>query len=215
MGNGRMQKTSLNGSDPTTVLDLHKLNCSYYLYVDNNDNIYLSDILNHRVLLFHSNSTNFTIVAGMGVPGSNNDHLNQPYGIFVNHIRTIYIADHHNHRIMKLLSGASSGVRVAGDGTLGSSSTQLSYPTQIIVDKNEYMYISEYGNSRITRWAPNSTCGVCIAGCTGASGTASIQLKGPHSLAFDSSGSLYVSDRENHRVQKFQILDYHSEYFIH
>ena len=151
------------------------------------------------------------MVAGNGVAGSDNNQLDTPYGVFVNHAGTIYVADCHNHRIMKWLSGASSGVIVAGNGAASSSSTQLNSPTQIIVDANGYMYISESGNSRITRWAPNSTFGVCIVACTGTPGIASTQLYAPHSLAFDSNGSLYVSDYGNHRVQKFQILKYHSE----
>ncbi len=204
--NRRVQKLSLNGSDPTTVFHSDQLNVPCYLYVDNNDNIYVSDTWNHRVLLVHSNSTNFSIVAGTGVPGSNNDQLNVPYGMFVNHNKTIYIADRRNHRIMKWFSGASAGILAAGSGTPGNSLIQLNEPTHIIVDRNEYMYISDKKNERIIRWAPNATFGTCIAACTGAVGTAPTQLNGPHSLAFDSNGSLYVSDWDNHRVQKFQIL---------
>jgi sugar lactone lactonase YvrE len=210
--NYRLQKTSLNGSNPSTVLGFSGLALSYYLYVDNNDNIYLSDVSNNSVLLFPSNSTNFTVVAGTGVAGSNNTQLNQPSGIFVNQNGTIYIGDWENNRIMKWYSGATSGIMVAGNGTTGTSSTQLSHPTQIIVDSNDYMYISEYGNSRITRWPPNSNYGECIAACTGTSGSASTQLTLPRSLAFDSNGSLYVSDTGNNRIQKFQILPYNSKY---
>jgi sugar lactone lactonase YvrE len=204
--NRRVQKLSLNGSDPITVFRSDELNQPFYLYVDNNDNIYVSDTFNYRVLLVHSNSTNFTIVAGTGVQGPNNDQLNWPYGVFVNHNKTIYIADRHNHRIMKWFSEASAGILAAGDGSPGSSSTQLNEPTHIIVDVNEYMYISDGGNARIIRWASNSNFGLCIAACTSTVGTALTQLNGPHSLAFDSYGSLYVSDYVNHRVQKFQIL---------
>ncbi len=213
--NYRVRKLSLDGSNPITVFSSSELNWPYYLYVDHNDNIYFSDTYSHRVLLFHAKSKNFSMVAGTGVNGSNNNQLDRPYGIFVNQAGTIYIADCSNHRIMKWLSGASSGIIVAGNGTFGASSTQLNTPAQVVLDENEYMYISEIGNSRITRWAPNSTFGVCIAGCTGTWGTASTQLNGPHSLAFDSNGSLYVNDHYNHRVQKFQILNYHSEYCIH
>jgi sugar lactone lactonase YvrE len=204
--NRGVQKLSLNGSDPTTVFHSTELNEPRYIYVDNNDNIYVSDTENHRVLLVHSNSTNFSIIAGTGVPGSNNDQLNWPFGVFVNRNKTIYIADRLNHRIMKWFSGASAGILAAGDGSPGSSSTQLNGPIHIIVDVNEYMYISDAGNARIIRWAPNSTFGVCVAACTSTAGTAPTQLNMPHSLAFDSNGSLYVSDWENHRVQKFQIL---------
>jgi sugar lactone lactonase YvrE len=209
-----VQKTALDGSNPSTVLDLNGLNSPYYLYVNDNDNIYLSATGNHSVLLFCSNSTNFSIVAGTGVVGNGSDQLNKPFGVFVNQNGTIYVADYHNHRIMKWFSGATSGFMVGGNGTRGTSATQLDSPTQIIVDTNEYMYISEAGNSRITRWAPNSTFGVCIAACAGSTGTASTQLNGPQSLAFDSHGSLYVSDRSNNRIQKFQIFQYDSKYSI-
>ncbi len=212
--NHRVQKTSLNGSNPSTVLGYGGSVGPLYFYVDNNDNIYLSDYNNNRVLLFLSNSTNFTMVAGTGVQGPSNTQLNHPNGIFVNQNGTIYIADYLNNRIMKWYSGATSGIMVAGDGTAGASSTQISDPTQIIVDTNDYMYISEWGNARITRWPPNSTYGECIAACNGTSGAASTQLNGSQSVAFDSNGSLYVSDTYNNRIQKFQILSYNSKYQI-
>ena len=214
-GNQRIQKLSLDSSNPTTALQLNETYSLTYLYVDINDNIYLSDTTHHRVLLFHSNLTSETLVAGTGVNGSDDTQLNQPYGVFVNQIGTIYIADCQNHRIMKWLPGASSGIRVAGTGIAGASLTQLNLPTHIIVDTNEYMYISESGNVRITRWSPNSTYGVCIAACTGTSGIASNQLNRPHSLAFDNNGSLYISDLFNNRVQKFEILNYHGKYSIY
>jgi sugar lactone lactonase YvrE len=210
--NYRLQETSLDGSNPSMVLNISALNTPYYVYVVNDDNIYLSDTFNNRVVLFLSNSTNFTVVAGTGGMGTNINQLYLPYGIFVDQNGTIYIADCFNNRIMKWLAGASVGSLAAGDGTSGSSSTQLSYPTQIIVDTNEYMYISEFGNSRITRWAPNSSFGVCIAACTGTYGISSTQLSGPFSLAFDSHGSLYVCDTLNNRTQKYQIFQYNSKY---
>jgi sugar lactone lactonase YvrE len=210
--NYRVQKTSLNGSNPSTVLSYGGLVLPEYLYVDNNDNIYLSDSNHNRVLLFPSSSTNSAMVAGTGVQGSNNTQLYFPCGIFVNQNGTIYIADLKNNRIMKWYSGATSGIMVAGTGIAGSSLTQLNWPSQVIVDTNGYMYISEQLNARITRWPPNSTYGECIAACTGTSGTASTQLNNPFSLAFDSEGSLYVGDHGNNRIQKFQILPDNSNY---
>ncbi|CAF1330964.1 unnamed protein product [Rotaria sordida] len=68
------------------------------------------------------------------------------------------------------------------------------------------MYITDFGNNRILRWPPNSNSGECIAVCTGVSGNGIDTLNGPFSLAFDSYGSLFISDGQNNRVQKFQIL---------
>ena len=212
--NYRVQKLSLNGSNPTTILNYSRSYSCYYIYVDHEANIYLSASLQHKVVLYRSNSTNETMIAGDGTLGSKNNQLNRPYGMFVDRKGTLYIADRYNHRIMKWTRGARLGIGVAGNGTKGAQKEQLSFPVYVTVDRNEYMYISEDGNHRIIRWAPNSKSGKCIVGCAGNSGNAPNQLCSPHSLAFDSDGSLYVSDWCNNRIQKFQILSTRSEYFI-
>ncbi|UJR19401.1 hypothetical protein I4U23_022531 [Adineta vaga] len=199
---------SLNGSNPTTLSHITGLLSPTHFYIDNNGDIYASSYVSHSVFVFRSNSSTGSRVAGNGFLGLTNQQLNEPYGIFVKDVGVIYIADYRNHRIMKWLSGASSGIRVAGDGTPGSKSTQLNSPIDIIVDENEYMYIVEYGNSRVTRWSPNSSSGICIVACSGEAGVRSTQLKEPRSLSFDRSGSLYVSDQGNHRIQKFELLNY-------
>jgi len=199
-GNHRIIKLSLNGSNETHAVQLNQSLVPKYIYVDFDENIYFSEGTSHTVRLFNSTLETVDIVAGNGTNGSADNQLNIPYGIFVDQNRTVYVADCHNNRIMKWFSGASVGIRVAG-----STPTELRLPTHIIVDNNGYMYISESGNARVTRWAPNSTFGICIAACTGILGKSSNQLQGPHSLTFDSDGSLYVSDYGNNRIQKFQI----------
>ena len=214
MGNARIQKLSLNGSNPSTILNFDASFSGQYFYFDNETNIYLASMWHHTVFFVRANTTNVSIVAGTGVNGSSDNELYRPYGLFVTSTKSIYIADCFNHRVMRWDPGATTGIRVAGNGSPGSAATQLNSPTQVIMDSDEYLYISESDNVRITRWAPNSTFGVCIAACTGIPGTAVNQLNGPHSLALDSYGSLYVSDYGNNRVQKFQILNYRSEYMI-
>ena len=199
-GNYRIIKLSLNGSNQTHAVQLNQSLIPMFIYVDFDENIYFSERTSHTVRLFNSTLETVDIVAGNGTNGSADNQLNIPYGIFVDQNRTVYVADCHNNRIMKWFSGASVGIRVAG-----STPTELRLPTHIIVDNNGYMYISESGNARVTRWAPNSTFGICIAACTGILGKSSNQLQGPHSLTFDSDGSLYVSDYGNNRIQKFQI----------
>ncbi|CAF1067909.1 unnamed protein product [Rotaria sordida] len=50
------------------------------------------------------------------------------------------------------------------------------------------------------RW---SSTGITIAGITGSPGSASNQLHTPYHLALDSTGSLYIGDSDNHRVQRY------------
>lgn len=208
--NHRLLKLSLNGTDATTVLNLAGMRFPHYLFVDDDTNIYISDTNDHKILQISPNLEGTRIVAGNGTPALSDSTLAGPYGVFVTDDKTIYAADYHNNRIMNWLPDAFSGTLVAGDETPGPNFTQLHNPTHVFVDRNGYMYIAEDSNHRIVRWAPDSKFGRCIAGCSGYSGAHSTQLKRPHSLAFDSNGSLYVSDFDNRRVQKFQMLNYYS-----
>jgi sugar lactone lactonase YvrE len=210
--NYRVQEWSRNGTNPTTVPGAQSLSISFYLFLDKDNYLYVSDYVNNIVIRFAPNSSISATVAGTGASGTASNQLNSPCGIFVDDNKTLYIADANNCRIQKWIYGATSGIMVAGNGSSGSSFSQLSLPTALVVDANGYMYILDTNNNRILRWAPNATSGVCIAACTGTSGAQTNQLNFPTGLAFDSNGSMYVSDQNNNRIQKFQILDSNSEY---
>ena len=171
--------------------------------------LYVTDTVNDRILRFPPGSTagtGATMVAGTGVAGAGPSQLNNPYKAFVDDDLTMYIADADNHRIQRWSYGACSGVTVAGTGTAGSALNQLNTPASVVVDSNGFMYISDFGNHRILRWSVGACVGECIAACSGASGTAANQLNNPFSLAFDSNGLLYVSDKLNNRVQQFPLF---------
>lgn len=217
--NYRVVYWNKNGTNPTLVAgstgvaggstSYNTFNRGYQIFVDIYGNLYLSDQANHRVLRFAPNSkngTNATVVAGTGSSGDGPDVLNSPWGIFVDTDLTLYIADTGNHRIQRWKYYACNAVTVAGRVTIsGSGLYQLNNPTAVAVDSNQYLYIVDKGNNRLLRWAPEACMGVCLAGCTTGAGTSSTQLSTPFSIAFDSQGSIYVSDTNNHRVQKFQV----------
>jgi sugar lactone lactonase YvrE len=205
--NNRIQKWSINGTNPSTLPGGGTFDYSYNFYIDKNENVYVSVYHDNTVIRFAANSGTFTTVAGTGTVGAESNRLNCPYGIFVDDNLTLYIADYNNHRIQKWTFGASSGTTVAGTGINGPSLSQISYPSSVVLDKNGYMYITDTGNNRIVRWEPSSTSGVCIVACMGTSGTRTNQLNWPSAVATDSSGSLIVADYDNNRVQKFLILN--------
>lgn len=217
--NVRVQKWSRNFTDPVTVAgtsgrtgnatDMNRFGYSYNLFVDNYGNVFVGDYRNQRVMMFSWNSTDGTngvIAAGTGVKGSESNQLNGPSGIFLTDDGLLYIADCDNHRIQRWILGKNSGVTVAGGKGGGNALSQLYYPYTVLVDLNGYMYISDYSNHRIMRWRPEAAQGECIAACSGSKGLNLNQLNGPSSISFDSSGSLYVNDYLNNRVQKFKLL---------
>jgi sugar lactone lactonase YvrE len=226
--NYRVQKWSRNLSNPVTVAgifgvkgistDMTTLSRCFALFVDNYANLFVSDFDNNRVMMFPWNSTSGTggaMVAGTGISGSGINQLKGPYGLFVTDNGVLYIADYNNHRIQKWVLGGTSGVTVAGTGVAGNGLSQFNGPNTILVDLNGYMYITDEDNGRIMRWEPGAFIGECIAGCSGTPGAAANQLDHPNSIAFDSSGSMYVSDWRNNRVQNFQILDEISKKLIY
>ena len=223
--NYRVQRWSRNGVNGTTVAGItgsagtaagnNTFGASYGIYLGKYGYLYVSDQATHRVLRFPLGSTSGTsavVVAGTGVAGSGPSQLNSPYKAFVDDGLTMYIADTGNHRIQRWSYGACSGVTVAGTGVAGSALNQLSNPSLVIVDASGFMYISDSNNHRILRWSVGSCSGECIAACAGGAGTTTTTLNNPFSLAFDSNGWLYVSDRLNHRVQKFSLLGGFGEY---
>ena len=180
------------------------------LVVDNTGAIYVSDTPNFRVLRFPPNSSNGTagaMVAGTGATGYGWLGLINPREIFVDSSRTLYIADSSNNRIQKWDFQSSHGVTVAGGAGSGSNLNQLSAPNSLVVDDYGQMYIVDKGNNRILRWGPDDCVGDCIAGCSMSAGTRPDQFNSPSSIAFDSQGALYVSDTNNHRVQRFSLMN--------
>jgi sugar lactone lactonase YvrE len=225
-GNNRILKFSRNGTNPITVVgstgDLNKpltmadILSGSCLFVDNYAQLYVSDDIHQKVIRFPANSLSGVRganAAGNGMVGPGPERFNDPRGLFVDEVGMLYVVDHNNHRVQRWQLGDRFGETVAGTEFSDRNSNQLTFPISIVVDLNGYMYISDaYYGGRIMRWAPNAKSGECIVACTGRNGINSDQLSMPSALAFDSNGSLYVSDSKNHRVQKFEILHNISEY---
>jgi len=171
------------------------------LFVDINDILYCSMRDIHQIVSKSLNSVadTLTVAAGIGCPGSASDMLNLPSGIFVDINLTLYVADCGNDRIQLFQSDPFNGTTVAGNGS--GATIALNCPTGIVLDGDNYLFIVDSGNNRIIRSESNGF--QCIAGCSRSSGSASNQLNNPWSLSFDSYGNIFVTDRDNNRIQKF------------
>ena len=73
-----------------------------------------------------------------------------------------------------------------------------------MIDSNNALYVADYSYNRIQKFSSGSTIGMTIAGQpSGTAGSNASFLRNPSAILFDSSGNLYVSDMNNHRVQFF------------
>ena len=198
---GSVTKANLNENRTVPITSFNR-SC-FGLFIDLNHTIYCAmghiHLVAKRSLV--DNTTGLTIVAGTGVNGSAPDMFNFPCGIFVDTNFIVYVADTDNHRVQLFHAGEKNGTTVAGAGAPNGGI--LNRPHALVLDGNGYLFIIEHGAHRLTVSGPNGF--QCVAGCNGTPGSASNQLKFPVALALDSYGNIFVSDRDNNRIQKFMV----------
>jgi hypothetical protein len=175
------------------------------LFIDINNGIYCSSVNHHRVIKVELNSDIMIsmVVAGRTCPGLAPNMLNHPHGIFVDLKLNLYVADTNNDRIQRFARGQLDAITVVG--LEAQVRSVLRRPTGIVLDANDYMYVVDSHNHRIIRSTVRAF--ECLVGCSGESGSTSSQLHNPQTMAFDSDGNILVTDFNNHRIQKFILVE--------
>ena len=82
------------------------------------------------------------------------------------------------------------------------SAGPFNFPTGVAVGPHGDLYVTDgYGNARVHRFDSNGT----LLGSWGEPGVDAGQFRLPHHIIIDSRGALLVADRENERVQVFDL----------
>ena len=171
---------------------------------DSHDRVYVLTRGAHPVIVFDKEGR-FLNAWGEG-------QFQRPHGIFIDHNDVLWIADDKNHTVHKYTpdgellmtlgepgkftdtgykSGVSPVLRSAGP---------FNRVTNVAVLPTGDMYIADgYGNARIHKFSAEGK----LLFSWGEPGRGPGQFIIPHGLAVDSSGLVYVADRENSRVQIF------------
>jgi uncharacterized protein (TIGR03437 family) len=194
-----------------------------YAALDSDGNLYITDTGNARVVKV-SPSNSIVTVAGPKKDLSFADKkcatepfsflIDFPSGIAVDSTRTPYFADYGINRIYKLLPDgqrctvAGSGQKLV-TGSTNAADAQLSTIFGIAFDSRNNLYIAQPDDNRVLRLTFGATptiapfAGSGKAGYSGDGGqAANATLNGPHGLAFDAAGNLYIADRYNHVIRK-------------
>ncbi|CAF2193275.1 unnamed protein product, partial [Rotaria magnacalcarata] len=174
------------------------------LAMDEQRNLYVSDVAKVEVRRYQLGEKNGTLVAGGNGKGAGLNQLNYPTFLFVDGHQNVYVSDNNNNRVMKWNKGATEGIVVAGGQGQGSALTQLNDPLGLFVDTLGTVYVADWGNHRVMRWTQGATQGTVIVGGNGR-GAGVNQFSYPYGLSFHRHGNLYVVDWNNHRVQRFSI----------
>ena len=122
------------------------------------------------------------------------------HGLHVDPWDNVWVTDCGRHLVMKF-SPAGALVQTLGrDGETGGTDRLFYQPTHVcVLPTGEFFVTDGYGNSRVIKF---SAAGERLLEW-GIRGTAPGEFHTPHVITLGRDGLLYVSDRENDRVQVF------------
>lgn len=164
--------------------------------------------------VFPGSGRTLTTIAGDGVAGSTDGHINQPFGLAVGADGALYFCDTNNHRILRLDLESRKISVVAGSGQKGyagdggpATSARLDEPYEIAFDDDGNLFFCDRLTHTVRRvdlisGLISTVAGTGIEGFSGDGGPGvRAQLKQPHSIAFDPEGHLLICDILNFRIR--------------
>ncbi|WP_109852152.1 NHL repeat-containing protein [Aquimarina sp. AU58] len=182
------------------------------LTIDTAGNIYVADTGNHRIRKITPTGVVSTI-AGSGISGFVNGtgtaaQFDSPYGIDVHANGDLYVADTGNHSI-RHITPAGVVSTYAGTGISGlingnTTTAQFNEPIDVVIGLSTNLYIADASN-HVIRQITDTGSVLTLAGSSqgyadGAGATA--QFSSPYGVTRDTSGNIYVADKDNHRIRK-------------
>ncbi|CAF1025762.1 unnamed protein product [Adineta steineri] len=181
------------------------------IVVDSNQNMYIADVTNARILQWKVGASSGVSIEGMTVYGTSTISFD-PNG-------SLFIADTAKNRVLRFAISclpisnsncpmtvwASNATTIAGSpmGIAGFTSTLLSNIVDIMVDKNDSIYVLDYGTYyRMQIFYPGSQLGRTIINATVGSDLNQFSY-GPSAINIDVNGNMYVLDGVASRVTKW------------
>ena len=136
----------------------------------------------------------------------------QPHGIFVEKTGAVWITDtqatkdgKHGLQVFKFSPDGKILMTLGKPGTAGEGPDTFGAPSDVIVAPNGAIFVTDghngcnCPNARIVKFSRDGK----FLKSWGKQGGAAGEFDGPHALAFDSKGRLFVGDRSNNRIQIF------------
>jgi trimeric autotransporter adhesin len=199
-----------------------QLNLPGSVFLDNAQNLVISDTGNQRVRVVTAGNISTFAGGGSGGDGgpSASATLADPYNVAEDGSGNVYVADSANNRIRKIAPGGASITTVAGTGNSGYSGdggpatiATLNAPTMVILDTEGDLFIADAGNSVIrevsaatgnisTFAGTGFACTQNAPGCGDGGPATSATLSDPIAIAFDTEGNLYISDYTAVRIRE-------------
>jgi DNA-binding beta-propeller fold protein YncE len=123
-----------------------------------------------------------------------------PHGLTVDKENNVWVTDVALHQIFKFSHEGKLLMKLGVAKTPGNDSIHFNLPTDVAVANDGSFYVSDgYGNSRVVKFSKE---GKYIFEW-GKKGNKPGEFNTPHGIDLDLQGNVYVADRDNNRIQKF------------
>ena len=180
------------------IATIHEVGKPWGCVINQSGEVFVTDENAHCVAVFAPGGQK---LRSFGTRGSSLGQFNSPCELTLDGEGNVLVADRRNHRIQKF---TAQGQFLAAVGANGSGPLQFSYPTDIAFNtSNKRFYVVENGNHRIQILNFDLSTSIFSFGKKG-SGEGCLGY--PNSVAFDSTGNVYVADSKNHRIQVFTAM---------
>lgn len=128
--------------------------------------------------------------------------IGQAHGLRVDPHNNIWVTDIGNHMVFQFSPEGKLLLALGQAGKPGDSQDQFNKPTDIAFGPQGNIFISDgYGNSRVMKFAANGK----YLSQWGTPGKGAGEFNLPHSIIVDANDRVLVGDRENDRVQIFDL----------
>jgi len=112
----------------------------------------------------------------------------------------IWVVDAAGHVVYKLTQDGKELMRLGSRGVSGTSQSTFNLPTDVAFASNGDLYVSDgYGSARVVKFSRDGK--YILEWGTRGKGTGQFGL--PHNVVVDAQGKVYVTDRDNQRVEVF------------
>ena len=123
-----------------------------------------------------------------------------PHSLTIDKENNIWITDVALNQVFKFNHKGELLFKLGVASVKGNDSTHFSMPTDVAVATDGTFYVSDgYGNSRIVKFSREGKWLLAW----GKKGNGPGEFNLPHGISLDSHGNVFVADRENNRIQKF------------
>lgn len=186
------------------ISDTNHLNDPVGIFIDSNNNVYITEYSGNRVLKYDSSGNNVLALGKAGVCITDNYMFCSPKDVALDHSGNIWVAD--GNRVVQYNASGTFLQQLPQDNPwdTGNDNTHFNDPHGVAFDNGGRMFVSDTNNQRIQIYDISGGSPVYSAtiGINGESGSDNSHFNQPFRIAVDSSNRLYVVDKENDRVQR-------------